>query len=422
MDEIRGTPRAANQNLFLGGNNSNDGTMVYQILRGIGYGQGDAIEKMHELIDENIADLSHPAMAGVIQENLGFREKGLSRQFHYSPERLQNMHAEIERRKVNEKRTGNVNNETGDGGGTGVDQKDVAEGESGVQESTGHPPGGEEGKIANAKDTEKHDTGPDNGQNDRGRQAADTRGEGGGSAGTSESLWKEEVANAEKETNQPNLRNRPVVEQNGETTAARDSGESEAAATKPAETEEGIVSEEKIKKTAQEPPEITPNDKQQAKNDAMVKGIAGMIKSGTTRVNATQAETAAKAARAGYEIIKSGGDVPGPRNGLISPDGKYTIDTKNNHEEFRDAVGITEDEQFDQGWVRKAGPEAFQFGALKSPHSPAVNEVERQIIVGAQDGPIFVAGDDFTLDTTKDEIIRKGLGTLINRAQRQGKK
>ena len=45
--------------------------------------------------------MTQPAISGIISENENFREPGLSRQYHYSPERLQNMYAEAQRRIAN---------------------------------------------------------------------------------------------------------------------------------------------------------------------------------------------------------------------------------------------------------------------------------------------------------------------------------
>ena len=130
------------------------------------------------------------------------------------------------------------------------------------------------------------------------------------------------------------------------------------------------------------------------------------------------AEELDKAKQSGYKVLKTGGQNSGPINGLISPDGKYIIDGQNSHEELREAMELGEDEQFDKGWVRKASPDSFQFGTIVSPKSsPVVKEVERQIILGAQPGKVFVEGDNFRLDnTTKEDIIEKGLGKLIERA------
>ena len=199
-------PRSINHNFSI--TEDGDGKTAYETLTAAGFTHEAAMAEMHQLIDENINDLKHPAMAGVIHENENVRENGLSRQFHYSPERLQNMHAEIERRKANE--------------GTGSNNP-------ATDEAT---PAGSKGDVARA--------------------------EGGISQTGAGEPQEGPIANAENQTNKPNLRNGVVVEQNG---ARGQGGSPQTTEAESAETEKGIVSEEKIKKTV---PEVSPNDKLQA--------------------------------------------------------------------------------------------------------------------------------------------------------------
>jgi hypothetical protein len=96
-DEIRGTPRAANIN-FDPDRRGSDGSRAMKVLQGLGYDSARATEIMHQAIDANKQYLTNPAVKSVIDENANVRESNLSRQFHFSPERLKNMHAEAQRR------------------------------------------------------------------------------------------------------------------------------------------------------------------------------------------------------------------------------------------------------------------------------------------------------------------------------------
>lgn len=129
-------------------------------------------------------------------------------------------------------------------------------------------------------------------------------------------------------------------------------------------------------------------------------------------------EVLRKAEQQGYQVTKATNDAPGPEIGLISPHGRSMIDVQGDHDAFQNAVGMTADEQFDNGWVRKTGPASFQFGKLKSPYTPIVNEVERQILENTTDTPVEISGEDFLLDTTRQDVIEHGLATLIAKARR----
>ena len=132
MDEIGGLHRSANHNMDIKLSHS-DGNQAYNFLRAAGFAHEGAIEYMNDAIDRNIEHLTNRHVSDVIKENEGVREPGLSRQFHYSPERLQNMNAEAQRRIQNE---GFANNRTTDGSSASNSAADVAGGKSGVAKTT----------------------------------------------------------------------------------------------------------------------------------------------------------------------------------------------------------------------------------------------------------------------------------------------
>ena len=150
---LNDVPRAANHNFDL--RRGGDGTAAYKILRAAELNHDDAMEFLHQSIDDNKEYLAQPAVSGIISENENAREAGLSRQFHYSPERLQNMRTEVQRRIANAKNqpdTGINDNGTTGGGSAEVNSEDVARGEGGSPQATGA--GVQEGKIANVETKE----------------------------------------------------------------------------------------------------------------------------------------------------------------------------------------------------------------------------------------------------------------------------
>jgi len=109
-------PRAANHNFTRYDiDRGSDGGQAYRFLREY-FDHNEAMKYMHEKIDSAKEYLTQPAVSGIIQENAGVREPGLSKQYHYSPERLENMHAEVQRRLQNGT-TGVVDNGTTGGSG-----------------------------------------------------------------------------------------------------------------------------------------------------------------------------------------------------------------------------------------------------------------------------------------------------------------
>jgi hypothetical protein len=213
------TPRSANHNFDIraGG----DGTKAYELLRDAGYNHADAMEKMHELIDTEVERLSHPAIMSVIHENAGVREPGLSRQYHYSPERLNSIVAEANRRMTDEKYTEKRDNGAANGAVNQGREGDVARTESGVSPAVGSEPK-KEGVI--------NDNGATGSGGSEISPADVANGKSGSPQGTGEGVPEKEDLGLAK-------------------------GE-----------EDGIISEEKIKKAkdSEEPPEIEPNKKLQA--------------------------------------------------------------------------------------------------------------------------------------------------------------
>ena len=128
-------PRSANHNFFLG--TGGDGSRAYQILQAAGVSHEDAMEYMHKAIDAGKEYLQHPAVSGIINENAGFREAGLSRQFHASPDRLTSMHQEAQRRIANATGQEQPDNRAVSGEGLTGREGDVARGEGGSAQATG---------------------------------------------------------------------------------------------------------------------------------------------------------------------------------------------------------------------------------------------------------------------------------------------
>jgi GNAT superfamily N-acetyltransferase len=131
--------RAANHNFNISSRGS-DGGQAYQILRALGDTHEDALEFMHKQIDAGVEYLTQPAVSGMIKENEGTREAGLSRQYHYSPERLRNMHLETQRRieHGDEQGVAERPDDRAVGGlAAGAGETDVAAGEGRVSQATG---------------------------------------------------------------------------------------------------------------------------------------------------------------------------------------------------------------------------------------------------------------------------------------------
>lgn len=124
-------PRAANNNFVKLGSTGGDGNQSLKILMASGMSSGEALKTMHAAIDTAKQYLNRPEVSGIIKENVGNREPGLSRQYHYSPERLKSMHEETQRR---------IQNGTTNSGPTGAEgaegrAADVAGGEGTAPQS-----------------------------------------------------------------------------------------------------------------------------------------------------------------------------------------------------------------------------------------------------------------------------------------------
>jgi hypothetical protein len=92
-----------------------DAGMARRMMLRAGYTEGEIQEKLHQAVDSAKSHLTKPEVSDIIKENAGFREPGLSRQFHYSEDRLRAMHNEIQRRAQN----GANNTANGGEGGSG---------------------------------------------------------------------------------------------------------------------------------------------------------------------------------------------------------------------------------------------------------------------------------------------------------------
>jgi GNAT superfamily N-acetyltransferase len=116
-------PRSANRN-FDFHRPGNDGSQAYQFLKDAGFNHEDSIEYMHKMIDSAKEYLTQSHVSDIIKENESVREPGLSRQYHYSSERLRQMHEESVRRGQN----GKPDNAAVNGGGVENSAADDARG------------------------------------------------------------------------------------------------------------------------------------------------------------------------------------------------------------------------------------------------------------------------------------------------------
>src|SRR4029077_8132859 len=121
-------------------------------LRTEGMSHDEAMNFMHQKLDEGVAYLKQEGVASVLHENVGVREKGLSRQFHASPERLKNMHAEAQRRIANAKQTEGPDNGAINGRSDQDRPAALAGGKSGSSQATVGKP--QEGQVANVETKE----------------------------------------------------------------------------------------------------------------------------------------------------------------------------------------------------------------------------------------------------------------------------
>ncbi len=83
-----------------------DGGMALRFLKEVGYDNTSALDVINKAIDENKQFLTNKHVSDIINENAGVREEGLSEQYHYSPQRIQQMYNEIVRRQNAEQAAG----------------------------------------------------------------------------------------------------------------------------------------------------------------------------------------------------------------------------------------------------------------------------------------------------------------------------
>jgi hypothetical protein len=99
-DEIHnGIERQNNMNFTRQDRPGSDGYLMRRLIREAGITDPTEVEAaMNNYVDRAKEYLTNEHVSAVMKENAPFREKDLSSQWHYSPERLNAMHAEIQRR------------------------------------------------------------------------------------------------------------------------------------------------------------------------------------------------------------------------------------------------------------------------------------------------------------------------------------
>ena len=132
-DEIRGEARDMNPN-FDPTKSGSDAFWGTKALRDAGVPEGYITRMLHGYLDEAKAYLTKPEVSGVIKENAGFREPGLSTQYHKSGDRMRSMHNEIQRRIQNGGEP--TNNGTNDGENVRGNTENVPGGEGGTAQAT----------------------------------------------------------------------------------------------------------------------------------------------------------------------------------------------------------------------------------------------------------------------------------------------
>lgn len=111
-EEYNKIPRYSNHNFVINRIGS-DANQLHGWLLESGFTHEAAVDFMHAAIDSQKKFLTNPHVSAVIRENAGFREPGLSSQFHYSPNRLNGMYAEMQRRMANDTETNLENRNRG---------------------------------------------------------------------------------------------------------------------------------------------------------------------------------------------------------------------------------------------------------------------------------------------------------------------
>ena len=138
-DEVfSGIPSAENRNLDISVYGS-DGQQAHHFLKAAGFTPAEITEYTAKMLDAAKEHLTNPAVSDVIKENENVREPNLSHQYHYSADRLQQMHAEAQRRIQNA--TGQLDNRAVSESGNANRGEDVARGKGEVAPANqGIPP------------------------------------------------------------------------------------------------------------------------------------------------------------------------------------------------------------------------------------------------------------------------------------------
>jgi hypothetical protein len=100
-EAFRNIPRAENRNFTRIDVPYSDAGQAARFMKAAGYTDEQAQAAVHQYVDQAKQYLTNPHVSDIIKENAGTREPNLSRQYHYSPERLQSMHEEAQRRIQN---------------------------------------------------------------------------------------------------------------------------------------------------------------------------------------------------------------------------------------------------------------------------------------------------------------------------------
>ena len=136
-EHLNDVPRSANPN-FNRNLHGSDANKAYGFLKAYGLSHEESMEYMHKSIDAAKEHLTKPSVSAIIKENENVREPNLSKQYHYSAERLQQIHAESQRRLSNGE--GQPDNGTANGRGNSIGEENVARGKGeGARGTAGGP-------------------------------------------------------------------------------------------------------------------------------------------------------------------------------------------------------------------------------------------------------------------------------------------
>ena len=121
-----------------------------------------------------------------------------------------------------------------------------------------------------------------------------------------------------------------------------------------------------------------------------------------------------KALKHGYRVIDLASTDISPACLYISADGTTGIDVRGSHPEFCEVTNISFDRPFDDGWIRKADSNTYQFDNA-SLQPGLVNAVEKMIVNEAKKKSVIITFGGHYLETAKERVIEKGLAKLLSR-------